>query len=705
MNSHQIKFSFDLNGIPFVVEIGNLGFQSHVALLATYGETTVFITLNVGDINEDVDFLPLTVEYVEKLYAGGIISSSPYIKREGKPTENEILNARIIDHSIRSLFKNNFKHETQIIVQVFSYDEEHDPVIAALIGVSFCLAYSGIPFSGPFGSTKVGFINNKLVINPKLTELLNSQMELFVSSVTDGIVSIEGEIKNLNDDIVKEAVKLAFTYNQNLIQIQKDFINKFGTKEFVYFLNEEKQIKLQELVDNIYELKSIEIKQALYQIDKKQRKTNLEGILNELSTIWVEKINNNELTQKDIEIAFEKVCKKIFRENLLKYKQRPDHRKIDEIRPIDVKVGVLPRVHGSALFTRGETQSLTIVTLGTDREELLLQSLDGDLSKRYFHHYNMPGYANGEIDRKFGLPNRRSIGHGAIGEKSIKNLLPDEKIFPYTIRVVSEILSSNGSTSMAATCASSLALMDAGVPIKEAVAGIGVGLVYEGMENYEILVDIIGIEDFYGDMDFKVTGTQNGITAIQLDNKIAGIPLDIIFEAFDKSRLARLFVLEKMNNCISTSRPNISPFAPIVKIIEIDPSKIGAIIGTGGKVIKSIMEKTQTKISIEDNGSVKIYSNKADLIDDAIVMIYSVIGNEIPVDVDLYAEITRIEDYGVFVQVPNTQLQGLVHISNLGITKSKFDNIRNFVKIGQKIKVRFLGKDEKGRNKFKAISL
>lgn len=701
-----IDYFFNLDGVDFRIEGGNLGFLSHVAFLVTYGETSVFITVNLGESISQIDFVPLTVEYVEKLYAGGIISSSPYVKREGKPTEREILNARLVDHAIRSLFPSNFNKEIQLIIQVFSYDERNDPVLAGMIGAGFALMYAGIPFKGPYGVTKVGYIDNEIKLNPNLNEIENSLMEMFVSSNEVGIVSIEGEIHNLSRNIIKEAIQKAFEHNYLLINKQYDFINKYGTKAYELSSTDNSEggesslyeAKLEEMIRDMF---IEDMREALF--GKKTKVERNKAVNNLIESILAKLKSNSEdfanLGSELLKKVVDKLSKEIARKRILHEKVRIDGRGVLELRPLDVRVGVLPRVHGSAIFQRGETQSLTTVTLGTDEDELQLQSLEGSIFKRYFHHYNMPGYATGEIDRKFGFPSRRSIGHGAIGEKALKNLLPSEEVFPYTIRVVSEILSSDGSTSMAATCGSSLALMDAGVPISEHVGGIGMGLIFENNDSYVILSDIAGVEDHYGDMDFKITGTYNGITAIQLDNKIAGIPIEIILQSLDQSEQAIGQVLDVMYTAMPRPRPNLSKYAPRVKIVKIDPSKIGELIGPGGKVIKSITEESGTdKISIGNDGVIKIYAADEDVCERAYRLILPFSGGVKPGS-ELLGEVTRIESYGAFVEIPYSKLQGLIHVSNL---KLDGKNIYEAIRVGQRIRVIFLGQDEKGRNRFKA---
>lgn len=694
---NKITHEFELDGVPFKIESGEIGVLSQVSMLVTYGETSVYITVAVGKSDPTLDFFPLTIDYSEKLYAGGIISSSPFIKREGRPTEAEILNGRLIDHAIRSLFDPKFRNETQVIVQVFSYDKVHDALIAGIIGVSFALSYSGLPFLGPYGVTKVGYINGEIVLNPNLEQMKESSLEMFVSSVEKGVVSVEAEAHDIPDEIIKEAIVQAKDHNKKLIAEQLRFVEMYGKKSFEFKVDEDRELSLKTLYEEVLQLYEEPLEKALYLPEKAERLKEIARIESELEEKYKEKIDSKEILVSDLNLTIEKISKKIVRSNILKDAKRLDGRQIDEIRPLTMRTGILPRVHGSAFFTRGETQSLTIVTLGTDRDELMQQGMDGDFSKKYFHHYNMPGYANGEIDRKFGIPNRRAIGHGALGEKALKNVLPSNEDFPYTIRVVSEITSSNGSTSMAATCGSTLALMDAGVQIKKMIGGIGIGLVMENEGNYQILTDIIGMEDFYGDMDFKIAGSKDGITAIQLDNKISGIPVNILLEAIDRSKKGRIFVIEQMEKCMASPRANISSSAPQVKVIKINTDKIGELIGPGGKMIKSITEKTGVEINVEEDGTVKIYSENKEKLEQALAIVNGIV-RELEPGMEFDAEIVRTESYGAFIEVPNTKIKGMIHVSNLDM--GRVDDVRNVVKIGQRLKVRFTGKDEKGRMKF-----
>lgn len=697
----KINHEFILDGVPFRIEANEIGINAQSALLVTYGETSVLISVAVGKADPSLDFFPLSIDYVEKLYAGGIISSSPYIKREGRPTDKDILSGRLIDHAIRSLFDADFRNETQVIVQVMSYDKVHDPVLTSIIGVSFALSYSGLPFLGPYGATKLGYIEGKLVLNPTLEQDKISELEMFVSSVKDGIVSVEAEAHDLADEIIKDAIVKAVEHNNFLIEEQIRFVEKYGKKNFTWTIDAERKENFDALVKYIIENHYTDLENALYVTEKLERNAGVEAVTSKLKEKYAKDIEEGKYSEMDMTLAVEKVNKKIVRKNILETGKRLDGRKIEEVRALSMRTGILPRVHGSAIFSRGETQSLTIVTLGTDRDAQMLQDLTGEWNKKYFHHYNMPGFANGEVDRKFGFPNRRAIGHGAIGEKALKNMLPAGEDFPYTIRVVSEITSSNGSTSMAATCASTLALMDAGVKIKKVIGGIGVGLVFEDENNYKIVTDIIGMEDFYGDMDFKITGSKEGITAIQLDNKMSGIPVKLLLEAIDQSKKGRVFVVDSMIAFKANPNEEISSFAPKVKVIKINPEKIGELIGPGGKTIRGITESTGVEINIEEDGRVMIYSDEGDKFEQAMLLIMGIV-QELEPGMEFDAEVVRVESYGVFIEVPNTKIQGMVHVSNLG--RGRIEDVTQVVKLGEKMRVKFMGRDEKGRTKFAAIT-
>lgn len=687
-NRKVIKKTFEYNGVNVTLETGLLAQQSQAAVIATMGETTVLSVVVVAkEPVVGVDFFPLTVNYVVKHYASGKISSSRFMKREGRETDDEILNARLLDHAIRSLFPDDFTYELQVISTVLSYDKKNDPAILSMISSSAALLISGVPFKEAVGSSRVGLIDGKLCINPKTEEMDHSSLDLVVSSISKGIVSIEAEGREIPEDKLIEALNFAHIENQKLIEFQNEFVKEAGVKEYTYTpytLNTE-VLKICE--DEI----SSSIETMTYGGSKEQRDNYVKAFKKSMVEKYLDKYSSDEISK-----AVEKILKKHVRSEVLKSHRRIDGRQIDEVRPLNMAVGLIPRVHGSALFERGETQTVSIVTLGSSRVEQTLDGIEGEEVKRYMHHYNMPGYASGEVDRKLGLPNRRSIGHGAIGEKGLLPVLPSQDQFPYTIRVVSEVMASNGSTSMASTCGSSLALMDAGVPISSPVGGIGVGLIYESEDKYIILTDIIGTEDFYGDMDFKITGTEKGMTAIQLDNKLKGIPVKILEEAIFKSRNGRLHVLSQMNKVLSEPRSDLSQFAPRITKVKINQSKIGELIGPGGKVIKEIIAKTGVDIDIQDDGTVLISSVEASSAQEALRYIDEIVG-EVEVGKIYEAKVARIEAFGAFVDV-SPSIGGLVHVSELADGFVKDPN--EVVRVGQIVKVKAMAVDDRGRINF-----
>lgn len=694
------EFEFELSGSKFTLQSGIMANNANASILATYGETSVLLVISIGSANSDLDFVPLSVEYSEKLYSSGRISSSPYVKRESRPTDHQILSGRLIDHAIRSLFPSGIRNEIQLICQVLSYDKEHDPVLTSLVGASFALKYSGLPIKHVYGATKIGFINDKLVLNPKLSELKESHLSMFVSSTSEGIVSIEAESEGIKSDDLKKAIQEALEQNKILISLHDQFTKSFGTIQCEEILVVSEN-HLDDLVSEIESAFGDKIDSAIYLKEKRNREKALANIYKEVQEIYEVKIESGVLTLSTVNQAIEKIIKKIVRKNVLKNSKRPDGRKIDEVRPIDVQIGVLPRVHGSALFTRGETQTLSVVTLGTERDALNLEGLNGDYTKDFFHHYNMPGYANGEVDRKFNFANRRAIGHGNIGENALRAVIKRSDSFPYTIRLVSEVMSSNGSTSMSSTCSGMMALMDAGVPTSDIVGGIGVGLVYEDEKNYVVLTDIIGFEDFYGDMDFKICGTKERITAIQLDNKMAGIPVDVLFDAIDRSNKARSHVIEKMEACLPESRVDVSHFAPKIRTVKVHPDKVRLVIGPGGKNIKSIVEKTGVDINIsEDNsGNISIYSSSNEAFEKAIELI-SIYSESLTSSMVYSAKIIRVNpSYGLIVQIEDSNLSGMVHISKLGI-KNEQGALEKAYKIGDKVSITGAEKDAEGRYRF-----
>ncbi|MEI7603401.1 MAG: polyribonucleotide nucleotidyltransferase [bacterium] len=676
-----------INGVEFTLETGRLAKLTQASVLARAGDTVVLSTIAVGVDNPELDYFPLGIEYVEKLYAAGMISSSRFIKREGRPTEKEILSGRLMDHAIRSLFPEDLVREVQVITQVLAYDQKNNPELLQFIAASAALMISGIPFKGPVAAVRVGKINDELVYFPTDEQMNESSMNLIVSIIDGLIVSVEADGKIISEDILNNALRDSLIQGKELLDFQNEFVSLAGKKDFTYT----PRIISTELKEKILAELGSDFEEKIFIKDKNERHDVLGAIKSAIHAKF-----DADYKSTDVEKCFDDIIKEIVRRNAVDNKKRIDGRAMDELRPISAEVGVLPRVHGSAIFNRGETQVLSVVTLGSSRLEQIVEGLEGEGTKRYMHHYNFPQFSVGEVDRKFGMANRRAIGHGIIGEKSILQVLPGEDNFKYTVRVVSEVLGSNGSTSMAATCGSMLALLDAGVKLEEQIAGISMGLIYEGNGKYVLFTDIIGDEDHYGDMDFKITGTRDGWTAIQLDNKLQGIPVEILIEAVAQSKKTRIQILDYLLTVINAPREELSQFAPRITTIKINPSKIGDVIGPGGKVIKEIIAQSGAEIDIEDDGSVNIAASSEEASKKAIVLIKEAL-NEVEPGTILDAVIKRVETYGAFIEV-NRNFGGLVHVSQLSDEFVK--NAADIVKIGDKVKVRYDGTDEQGRHNF-----
>jgi polyribonucleotide nucleotidyltransferase len=675
-------FNSNIGGRALSIETGKLAGQADAAVTVRYGDTVVLVTVCFNrEAREGVDFLPLTIDYEERLYAAGKIPGG-FIRREGRPSEAAILACRQTDRPIRPLLPKSWHSEIQIITTVLSADQENDPDILSVIGASACLAISEIPFDGPVGAVNVGYINNELVVNPKMAQLEESQLDLVVVSTRDKVIMIEAGGKEIAEDIVLQGVKLGHEANQTIIQLQEQLQEAVGRPKLPVPeepINPEVVAALSKLVDD-------KLEQALGQTSRDQRETSLNAIIEESSRQLGETY-----PVKDILAAIDAKVKSEVRMGILEKGQRLGGRGLKEIRPISCEVGLLPRTHGSGLFTRGQTQVLTITTLGSMRKEQMLDGLGLEESKRFIHHYNFPGFSTGEV-RRVGSPGRREIGHGALAERALSAIIPSEEEFPYTIRLVSEVLSSSGSTSMASVCAGSLSLMDAGIPVKKAVAGIAMGLI-TGNDKYAVLTDIEGIEDFDGDMDFKIAGTRNGITAIQMDTKLKGISLEIVEKTLTQGREGRLFILDKMDEAIKNSRPDVSRYAPRMTKIKIDPAKIGAVIGTGGKTIRSIIEETKTTIDVNDDGTVIIGSPDMEATQKAISIIEG-LTREAQVGDIFTGKVSRILDFGAMVEILPGK-EGLVHISELA--EYRVNRVEDEVKIGDEITVKVISIDNLGR--------
>ncbi|MCR4416417.1 MAG: polyribonucleotide nucleotidyltransferase [Ignavibacteria bacterium] len=676
----------EINGKTFSLEAGRFARQANGAVMVSFGDTKVLAVAVAADEQvEGQDFLPLSVEYREKYSAVGKIPGG-FIKREGKPTEKEILSARLIDRPIRPLFPKGYMTETQVIVQVYSSDQEHDPDVIGAVGASAALAISDIPFEGPIGEVRVCLIGDQFVVNPTYKEIEEAKLEIVVAGTEDSILMVEGEAKEVSEETMLEAIKFGHEYIKQLVALQKELVEEVGkTKRAVQLFPEE-----EEIIKAVRELCYDKINQVIHTPSTKEvRRNSLKQINLETVEALKEKFPEREFLIKS---AIHDLERELMRKMILEEGVRLDGRGTRDIRPIYCEVGLLPRTHGSALFTRGETQSLTTLTLGTKLDEQLVEGLlPEETTKKFMLHYNFPAFSVGEIGRYTG-PGRREIGHGNLAERSLKNLLPKDEEFPYTIRVVSDILESNGSSSMATVCAGSLALMDGGVPLKKPVAGIAMGLILEN-GKYKILSDILGDEDHLGDMDFKVAGTEDGITGFQMDIKVKGISYEIMAEALAQAKEGRLFILSKMNETLSAPRSQISKYAPHLVQIKIPIDKIGAVIGPSGKIIQSIQRDTKTEIAIEENGVVNIASTNEEGIEEAISRIRLL--TEPPQIGKVYkATVKRIVDFGAFVEIA-PGVEGLLHISQ--IDHKKVNKIEDYFKVGEKIEVKLIKIEDNGR--------
>ncbi len=668
-----------------ILESGRMAKQADGAVTVQYGGTIVLVTAVYSkEIKEGADFFPLTVEYQEKTYAAGKIPGG-FFKREGRPSEKEILTARLIDRPIRPLFLKGFLNEVQIMGMVLSSDGENDSDILAMIGGSASIHISEIPFIGPIGAVRVGRAGEDFIVNPTHTEIENSDLNLVVAGSKDGIIMLEGGANEIDEAVVLKAIDFARPYIEEIIQMQEELRGICGKEKII---PEIKGID-EGLVKKVEELSIAKLKEINTLGTKEQREEAMEILRKEVAQRL--KSENPEVLDEDIKRAFVDVERQEVRRMLLETGSRVDGRRYNEIRPITCEVGVLPRTHGSGLFTRGQTQSLSTTTLGTSQDEQLIDALEGETFKSFMLHYNFPPFSVGEVAPVRG-PGRREIGHGALAERALRPIMPSKEEFPYTIRVVSDILESNGSSSMATVCAGTLSLMDAGVPIKRPVTGIAMGLIKEQKKTI-ILTDISGLEDHFGDMDFKVTGTENGITAIQMDLKIDGIGTELIFRILEESKPARLFVLEKILQTIREPKSEISEYAPRIVTINVNPEKIRDLIGPGGKTIKKIIEETGVTIDIEDGGKVLVASNNEEASAKAIEIIRSITA-EAEVGKVYAGKIKRITNFGAFCEILPGK-EGLIHISEISDRFVK--NIEDFIKVGDEVKVKVIEIDEMGR--------
>ncbi|WP_115956213.1 polyribonucleotide nucleotidyltransferase [Candidatus Purcelliella pentastirinorum] len=683
LNSTISKFQYGRNIIT--LETGTIARQSSSSIIASMDETTILISIvNQKNNKNEQNFFPLTVHYQERAYAAGRIPGS-FFRREGRPSENEILTGRLIDRPIRPLFPSNCTDEIQIIATVISLNPQINPDIISIIGTSAALHLSNIPFNGPIGAARVGYINNQYILNPTYDEIKKSDLNLIISGTKDAVLMIESTSNMLNENKILDAIIFGHNEQKNVINQIKSLTNKYKNNNYTTPIINNNE-------DLYHQVKKI-VKKKLkiaYNITEKQIRLNK---INEIKNKTISKLNiiNKNIKENDLLNIFNKIEKKIIRKNILKNKIRIDGREKDMIRALDIRTRILPRTHGSALFTRGETQALVTVTLGTTRDAQNVDELHGMHTDNILFHYNFLPYSVGEIG-KIGIPKRREIGHGWLAKNSILAVMPKQEKFPYTIRIVSEITESNGSSSMASVCGASLALMDAGVPIKKAIAGIAMGLIKE-KDKYVILSDILGDEDHLGDMDFKVAGSKNGITALQMDMKIEDITYEIIKIALNKAKHARIHILNVMNKAINKPKNNISIYAPRIYTMRIKPEKIKNIIGKGGSIIREITEKTGTSIEIKDNGIIKIAANNEKKTKKAIKRIKE-LTYEIEVGNIYKGKITKIVDFGAFVKI-GIGKEGLIHISQ--ISEKRVNKITDYLQIGQEVKVRVLEIDKHNR--------
>jgi polyribonucleotide nucleotidyltransferase len=680
IHSRQI----DIHGQPFAIETGKVAKQADGAVVVRFGATMVLATVVAAkSAKEAQDFFPLTVEYRERAYAGGRIPGG-YFKREGAPVKKEILTSRLIDRPIRPLFPDGFRNEVQVICLVISGDPDNDPDVLAMNGASAALCLSGIPFGGPVGAVRVGLVDGQFVANPTTAQQEASQLELVVAGTEDGVLMVEAGAKEVSEEKMLEAIAFGHEQCKRLARMQKELTAEAGKPRWTFDPGAGKD---HALAARVRELSARKLTDALAVTQKHGR---AEAVARVFDEVWAA-LGLDDAKKGAARAAFEDVESAEVRRMIVERGIRVDGRKVNEIRPISIEVAYLPRAHGSALFTRGETQALVSATLGTKADEQKIEALEGESYRHFMLHYNFPSFSVGEV-RRFGSPSRRDIGHGALAERAVEGVMPPKEEFPYTVRVVSDILESNGSSSMASVCGASLALMDAGAPLKAHVAGIAMGLVKDG-DRFGILTDIMGTEDHYGDMDFKVAGTDKGVTALQMDIKITGVSIDIMRDALQQAREARLVVLGKMREALEKPRTELSPHAPRFVTIKVRQEKIREIIGPGGKVVRGIQEQTGTKIDIEDDGRVTVFSPDSASVQKAVGMIQDIC-REVELERIYLGKVKKIVEFGAFVEViPNTE--GLLHISQ--IAESRIRSVQDVLTEGDEVLVKVIEIDGNGK--------
>jgi polyribonucleotide nucleotidyltransferase len=682
--------TIDWAGRPLTLETGRIARQADGAVLATYGETIVLATVVYGRAPKPgLDFFPLTVNYQEKTFAAGKIPGG-YFKREGRPTEKETLVSRLIDRPIRPLFVKGFKNETQVVVTVLQHDMENDPDIVGLVAASAALTLSGVPFMGPIGAARVGYIDGELVLNPTLDQMPTSDLDLVVAGTNDALMMVESEAKELSEETFLDALMFAHRGMQPVIEAIIELAEHAAKEPFDFQAEDHSDV-----VASIKKLVGEDIKAAYTHAGKYDRRSGVDAAKKAAAAALVKTDENPDgVDPAKFGAAFKECEAEVLRRDIIENGHRVDGRALDKVRPILSEVGVFPRTHGSALFTRGETQAIVVATLGTGEDEQYVDALSGTYKEKFLLHYNFPPYSVGETGRMGGA-GRREIGHGKLAWRAIRPMLPSSEEFPYTIRLVSEITESNGSSSMATVCGSSLALMDAGVPLKKPVSGIAMGLILEPSGEFAILSDILGDEDHLGDMDFKVAGTRDGITSLQMDIKVAGITEEIMKKAIAQASAGRLHILDEMDKAIDGARTELGEFAPKIEQIKIPVDKIRDVIGTGGKVIREIVEKTGAKVNVEDDGTIKIAASEQEKIDAARDWIKS-ITSEPEVGTIYTGKVVKVVDFGAFVNFFGAK-DGLVHVSQMAL--ERVANPADVVSEGQEVKVKFLGMDDRGKTK------
>ncbi|PYN81924.1 MAG: polyribonucleotide nucleotidyltransferase [Candidatus Rokuibacteriota bacterium] len=680
--THTVEI--ELNGQRMALETGKVAKQADGAVVVRYGGTMVLATCVAAKGAKDVqDFFPLTVEYRERAYAGGRIPGG-YFKREGAPVKKETLTSRLIDRPIRPLFPDGFRNEVQVICLVISGDQENDPDVLAMNGASAALCLSGIPFDGPVGAVRVGLVDGAMIANPTTAQQKASSLELVIAATEDAVLMVESGANEIAEETMLEAIAFGHAECKKLVRVQRDLVQRAGKARWTFDASAGRDV---ELAARVKSLAAPKLAAALATHEKQSRAEAVNRVLDEV----MQGLGADETKKPAVREAFEAVEKAEVRRLIVERGLRVDGRKVNEIRPISIDLAYLPRAHGSSVFTRGETQALVAVTLGTKSDEQKIEALEGEHYRHFMLHYNFPSFSVGEV-RRFGSPSRRDIGHGALAERAVEAVLPPKEEFPYTIRIVSDILESNGSSSMASVCGASLALMDAGVPLRSHVAGVAMGLVKEG-DKVGILTDINGAEDHHGDMDFKVAGTEKGVTALQMDIKIAGVSIDIMRSALQQARDARLVVLAKMREVIEKPRAELSPYAPRFVTIKIRPEKIREIIGPGGKIIRGIQEQTGTKIDVEDDGRVTVFSPDSASVQKALGIIQDIC-REVELDRIYLGKVKKIVEFGAFVEViPNTE--GLLHISQ--IAESRIRTVQDVLTEGDEVLVKVIEIDGNGK--------